>query len=315
MGWFSKNWNPRGKHCYVTGGSSGLGLAVAIELVKRGAHVSIVARTEKTLQDALKTLETHRVSPDQKLAYYSYSLTTAAGAKEALEAASAPFNGRVPDAAFLVAGASAPKFFVEMDEADLRKGMDDGYWIQAFTAFELVKMTARQQFRGGKIVFVGSTLSFMSFVGWASYSPPKHALRGLADTLRNECLLYGTDVHMFFASTMKTPGYETEMKTKPKITAAIEGEDGVLVEDSAKKMLSGISAGHSHIAYDLVTNLFRTTTRGSTPGHNNILTEVGLTLIGLFGIPVWRWIADRQVQGHAAEHTEYLKSQGIINSS
>ncbi|KAG8947286.1 3-dehydrosphinganine reductase [Tulasnella sp. 424] len=134
MGWFSKNWDPRGKHCYVTGGSSGLGLAVAIELVKKGANVSIVARTEKTLQAALRTLETHRVSPEQKLAYYSYSLSTAAGAKEALEAACAPYGGRVPDGAFLVAGASAPKFFVEMDEADLRKGMDDGYWIQAWTA-------------------------------------------------------------------------------------------------------------------------------------------------------------------------------------
>ncbi|KIO27102.1 hypothetical protein M407DRAFT_243453 [Tulasnella calospora MUT 4182] len=315
MGWFSKNWDPKGKHCYVTGGSSGLGLAVAIELVKRGANVSIVARTEKTLQDALKTLETHRVSPEQKLAYYSHSLNTVTGAKEALEAACAPFNGQVPDAAFLVAGASAPKFFVEMDEADLRKGMDDGYWIQAFTAFQLVKMTASQQFRGGKIVFVGSTLSYMSFVGWGSYSPAKHALRGLADTLRNECLLYGTDVHMFFAGTMKTPGYETEMKTKPKITVDIEGDDGYSVEGSAKKMLSGVSAGQAHIAYDLVTSIFRATTRGSTPGHNNILTEIGLTLIGLFGLPVFRWIADRQVRAHAAEHTEYLKSKGIIKSS
>ncbi|KAG8976134.1 3-dehydrosphinganine reductase, partial [Tulasnella sp. 427] len=165
MGLFSKNWDPRGKHCYVTGGSSGLGLAVAIELVKKGANVSIVARTEKTLQDALKTLETHRVSPEQKLAYYSHSLVTAAGSKEALEAACAPYNGRVPDAAFLVAGGSTPKFFVEMEEADLRKGMDDGYWVQAFSAWEVAKMTARQQFRGGKIVFVGSTLSLMSFVG------------------------------------------------------------------------------------------------------------------------------------------------------
>ncbi|KAG9041861.1 3-dehydrosphinganine reductase [Tulasnella sp. UAMH 9824] len=241
MGWFSPDWNPNGKHCYVTGGSSGLGLAVAIELVKRGANVSIVARTEQTLKDALRALETHRVSPRQKLAYYSYCLDTATGAKEALDAACAPFNGQVPDAAFLVAGASTPKFFVEMDEADLRKGMDDGYWVQAFSASEVVKRTARQQFRGGKIVFVGSTLSLMSAVGFGSYAPAKHALRGLADTLRNECLLYGTDVHIFFAGTMKTPGYEAEMKAKPKISVDIEGEEGYSVEGSAKKMLSGKS--------------------------------------------------------------------------
>ncbi|KAG8942558.1 3-dehydrosphinganine reductase, partial [Tulasnella sp. 408] len=235
MGWFTPDWNPDGKHCYVTGGSSGLGLAVAIELVKRGANVSIVARTERTLKDALRTLETRRVSPGQKLAYYSYSLDTATGAKEALDAACAPFKGQVPDAAFLVAGASTPKFFVEMDEADLRNGMDDGY----------------------------------------------------SDTLRNECLLYGTDVHIFLAGTMKTPGYEAddvlnsgEMKAKPKISVDIEGEEGYSVEGSARKMLSGVSAGQAHIAYDLNTHLFRVTTRGSAPSHNNLLTEIVLTLIG-----------------------------------
>ncbi|KIO15819.1 hypothetical protein M407DRAFT_86721, partial [Tulasnella calospora MUT 4182] len=76
----------------------------------------------------------------------------------------------------------------------------------------------------------------------------------------------------------------------------------------------GVSAGQAHIAYDLNTQLFRATTRGFAPYHNNILTEIVLTLIGLLGIPVWRWTVDRQVRAHAAEHTEYLKSKGIIKS-
>lgn len=47
----------RDKHCYVTGGSSGLGLSVAQELTKAGAHVSIVARDEGKLATAIKSLE------------------------------------------------------------------------------------------------------------------------------------------------------------------------------------------------------------------------------------------------------------------
>lgn len=31
----------------------------------------------------------------------------------------------------------------------------------------------------GRIVFVGSTLGYMSFIGWAGYSPGKHALVGM----------------------------------------------------------------------------------------------------------------------------------------
>lgn len=45
------------KHCYVTGGSTGLGLSVAQELTRAGAHVSIVARDEGRLTTALKSLE------------------------------------------------------------------------------------------------------------------------------------------------------------------------------------------------------------------------------------------------------------------
>jgi NAD(P)-dependent dehydrogenase (short-subunit alcohol dehydrogenase family) len=44
--------------------------------------------------------------------------------------------------------------------------------LQAATK-KMVKENAK-----GKIVFVSSTLGYMSFVGWASYSPAKHALRG-----------------------------------------------------------------------------------------------------------------------------------------
>lgn len=45
------------QHCYVTGGSAGLGLALSILLVKRGAHVSIVARDKVKLDEALQQLE------------------------------------------------------------------------------------------------------------------------------------------------------------------------------------------------------------------------------------------------------------------
>ena len=41
----------------MTGGSQGLGLAVAILLAKKGANVTIVARTESKLKKALAEVE------------------------------------------------------------------------------------------------------------------------------------------------------------------------------------------------------------------------------------------------------------------
>ncbi|KAF7332736.1 Protein kinase domain-containing protein [Mycena kentingensis (nom. inval.)] len=69
-----QRWNPDGQHCYITGGSSGLGLALATLLVKQGADVSIVARTQSKLDDALAQLEGARRYSHQKLRAYAYSL-------------------------------------------------------------------------------------------------------------------------------------------------------------------------------------------------------------------------------------------------
>jgi len=94
----------------------------------------------------------------------------------------------------------------------------------------------------GKIVFVSSTLGYMTFVGWANYAPGRHALRGLGDTLESELRLYDIDVHTFFPPTMVTASYIEENKTKPEITKIIEGTDeGLTSEKAAEVMLRGES--------------------------------------------------------------------------
>ena len=61
-------------------------------------------------------------------------MNTAAGAEAALEAACEAHEGRCPDAQFFMAGASTPGLFVEQDEESLKKGMDQTYWCQAWSA-------------------------------------------------------------------------------------------------------------------------------------------------------------------------------------
>jgi 3-dehydrosphinganine reductase len=45
------------QHCYITGGSTGLGLSLAILLAKKGANISIVARDQGKLDKALVEIE------------------------------------------------------------------------------------------------------------------------------------------------------------------------------------------------------------------------------------------------------------------
>ena len=47
----------KNKHVFITGGSSGLGKSIAVNFAREGAHVTIVARDVKKLEDAKKEIE------------------------------------------------------------------------------------------------------------------------------------------------------------------------------------------------------------------------------------------------------------------
>lgn len=50
-------FKPKNKHCFITGGSTGLGKGLAIELAKQGADVCIVARRVSELETAAEEIK------------------------------------------------------------------------------------------------------------------------------------------------------------------------------------------------------------------------------------------------------------------
>jgi 3-dehydrosphinganine reductase len=74
------------------------------------------------------------VNPDQILTAHSHSLASLSESKLALENAAKPHGGRAPDGIFTCAGISTPDFFLTAEEKDLKDGMTNAYWIQAFPA-------------------------------------------------------------------------------------------------------------------------------------------------------------------------------------
>lgn len=58
MGLFKgKSWKAHGRNVLITGGSQGLGLAVAQLLASKGAHVTICSRTESKLKQAVQQVK------------------------------------------------------------------------------------------------------------------------------------------------------------------------------------------------------------------------------------------------------------------
>jgi 3-dehydrosphinganine reductase len=133
-------------------------------------------------------------------------------------------------------------------------------------------------------------------IGYSQYSPTKFALRGLAESLRQELLPYGIEVHIYYVATIDSPGNKTENETKPSITKLIE--EGDMSDHSpasrATTLLNGIKRGYFAISSDLLTDLFRTASLGATPGNNYIIDSIQ-AVISRIGIPIWRFYADHLV--------------------
>lgn len=124
---------------------------------------------------------------------------------------------------------------------------------------------------------------------------------GLAETLRQELLLYSIDVQIYMPVTMYTPGYEEENKTKPQLTLKIEESDEGLTPEKAAEGLyegavpitvtfstlglkvtlyAGVQKGDFHITDTFISNVFRTSTRGATPFGSNVLKDLIFGFIG-----------------------------------
>ncbi|WWC90334.1 uncharacterized protein L201_005267 [Kwoniella dendrophila CBS 6074] len=313
MGLFSKSdYQPKGKHCYITGGTQGLGKALAESLVKQGAHVTVVARDVekgKRVEAELKAL----AQPHQIVQFISADLTNHKSSEQTLIKSTEPFNGQAPDYYYLCAGFSRPKYMVDSSLAEFEDGFNGTFWVSAYTARAAVKLMVRQR-RVGRITFVSSFLGYTTFAGYTNYSPGKYALRGLADSLRSEMLLHDIKIHIFMPCGIQGPGLEAENADKPAVTHKIEeGDTPIPPEYSARAMENGLRKGYYQITDNIVADFARLRSNGGVPS-NNFFADCFYLLVSSIGIPIWRMTADSAVRnGRRAVLADY-EVRGIYDN-
>jgi 3-dehydrosphinganine reductase len=112
--------------------------------------------------------------------------------------------------------------FLDDDTIELaQQQMNLNYFGSMKMAHVIGQMMAQ---RGrGRICFVGSACSWVTFPGFAGYSSSKYAVRALADSIQHELSQFGVSVHCYLPGTIETPGLKIENESKPKVTWAIEG--------------------------------------------------------------------------------------------
>ena len=167
----------RGRVAVVTGGSRGIGAAVARELAARGARVLAVARGAEDLRRAATACGAEAVVAD---------VATAEGVGEIARR----LDGDAPDIVVHSAGAFALASLADTSLDDF----DRMYAVNLRAAFLLAReFLPRMKARGrGHFVSIGSVAGRLALPGNAAYAASKFGLRGLHAVLDLE--LRGTGV-------------------------------------------------------------------------------------------------------------------------
>lgn len=76
----------------ITGGSSGLGKAIASQLLKKGANIILIARNKEQLHKTAKSLESDKISSKQTIDMISADVTDFESIKSAINTIEAKLN-------------------------------------------------------------------------------------------------------------------------------------------------------------------------------------------------------------------------------
>jgi 3-dehydrosphinganine reductase len=227
-------------HVLITGGSSGIGRALARQLAAAGYNISIVARRKDLLDDAAQEIKTHFVRNGQRVVAYSADVADAAQAESAVKAAMADLG--IPDLVITSAGIAVPGYFEDVSLENFERTMDVNYFGSLYVVRAVLPaMRAR---KSGRIVFISSGAGLMGIFGYAPYAPPKFALRGLAEGLRAELRADKVAVSIAYPPDTETPMLVEENKTKPEETKLITSVvKAWTAEDVATCIMRGIARG------------------------------------------------------------------------
>jgi short-subunit dehydrogenase len=174
------------KRALITGSSSGIGRALAIELARHNVDLILFARREDRLTDVAE--EVSRLG--RRAVYVAGDVTNSADRKRALAAARDELGGL--DILINNAGVAAHGRFAESDPNRVRPIME----VNFFAPVELIRAAIPLLRKGRQpiVVNIGSILGERAAPHKSEYSASKFALHGFSEAVRPELARLGIDV-------------------------------------------------------------------------------------------------------------------------
>jgi len=185
--------NLKNKVVIITGASSGIGLATAEALAKKGANLVLGARRFVDLCTIAQDLEKNY---SIKAIAMATDVTQSESCKLLIQQAITTF-GRI-DVLINNAGISMRALFNEVDLEVIRKVMDVNFWGTVYcTKYALPSLLLN----GGTLVGISSIAGFQGLPGRSGYSASKFAMQGLLEAIRLE------NIHTNLQVLIACPGF------------------------------------------------------------------------------------------------------------
>lgn len=191
----------------ITGGSKGIGFEIAREFASKGANLFLVARTLSHLQQARDAILSS--FSNIRCEIKSCDVSDFAQVKETVKEMVEKFG--TIDGLISNAGTSYPQYFEQTPIEVFERLIKVDYLGAVYFTKEVFPYLKQGSF----ISFTSSGLGYFGFFGYTSYSGPKFALIGFAESLWYELKLKGIQVSVLCPPDTTTPGFEEEQKAKP----------------------------------------------------------------------------------------------------
>ena len=190
-----------GTRAIVTGASSGIGRALALELARGGARQVVVARREQRLRELAR--EIHAAGGQVELV--AGDVTDPTVRQRAVDAVRSAYGGL--DTLVNNAGVGAMGLFEDGDPDRVRRLME----VNFFALVEMTRLALPVLKEGTSpiIVNVSSILGHRGVPHSSEYSASKFAVQGFSESIRAELTRHGIDVLVVSPGTTETEFFDS----------------------------------------------------------------------------------------------------------